>query len=363
MSDKTEQQRPQPRVHPSSPPSAASLLVRECLTLLQTRQFKSCEFLTTFLLSSLESNLTSSDRGGLKSDRDEEARLLESQTHYATALELLGDCLSQMSPPQHRRAVAYYRRATTMHQHFYSSSSARKATTLVMPHELLNDGKVVDTFKFRLPVQVKLQLKTFHCLLALQSYPEAYTLLNNLLVSPRTCIAQELRTFELSMEYANLCATINREKEAQVWYLDALRANPYALEAIEMLAALGAEQEVVSQAAQEGLTKRMQQSSSVAIYDERKHQDGDAMGNLAHPLVPIQDMIMAQFQVAGNQNTTALSKFRALAQRYPNNVRLLSKIALLEVRLLWIGIHCSVFDLNATHIISSLTNACSHNFA
>ena len=362
VNDKTEQQQQTTHVQPNSSPSAAALLVTECLTLLQTRQFKSCELLATYLLSSLESSLTPCEREGLKGEGSEEAVLQEYQTHYATALELLGDCLSQMTPPQHRRAVSYYRRAATMHQHFYASISTSGSMALVMPQQLLQDAKHTDGFKFRSAVQVNIQLKTFKCLIALQAYPEAFTLLHNVLVSPRTCIALSLRTFELSMEYANLCATLNREKEAQLWYLDALRANPYALEAIEMLAALGAEQDVVSQAVQDGLKKKMQQLSSQSrSTDEQQQQEGKRMGNMQHPLLPVQDILVAQFHSACNQNTAAISKFRALAQRYPNNVHLLSKIALLEVSQSIYIVIFSAPHATFTSPTRSLTK-CNHNY-
>jgi uncharacterized protein HemY len=44
-------------------------------------------------------------------------------------------------------------------------------------------------------------------------------------------------------------------------------------------------------------------------------------------------MVMAQFQAVSNHNPTALSKYRSLAERLPNNIHLLSKIAALEFHL------------------------------
>eukprot|EP00590_Aulacoseira_subarctica_P001792 CAMPEP_0172428916 /NCGR_PEP_ID=MMETSP1064-20121228/48284_1 /TAXON_ID=202472 /ORGANISM="Aulacoseira subarctica , Strain CCAP 1002/5" /LENGTH=467 /DNA_ID=CAMNT_0013173971 /DNA_START=82 /DNA_END=1485 /DNA_ORIENTATION=- len=141
-----------------------------------------------------------------------------------------------------------------------------------------------------------------------------------MLVNPMTKIPQELRTFELSMEFATLCMIIDLEKEARDWYLDALRLNPYALEAIEMLIILGADPNVLQHAIQIGLKHKNQlQADDNTEYIE--------------PLLPMQDIIMAQFHATCNQNPTALAKYRALAERFPNNIHLLSKIALLEFNL------------------------------
>jgi hypothetical protein len=271
----------------NSSSSVTSLLLKECQLHLQTRQYASCELLTGYLLSSFEA-----DTNSLASS---------SSFSYATALELFGDCLSEMNPPQFRRAVSYYRHAVTTFQHVNNNNN-----------EDSND--IVGSI-------VSVQLKMFRCLMKLKSYKEAYEIFNNLLVQPGL-LPPRLRTFDLSMEFATLCVTIDLEKDARHWYLDALRLNPYALEAIEMLAILATEQVQVQLAVQTGLEHK-----------KRKQQQQQQDGQNHHPLLlPLQDIIMAQFQAACNHNPTALSKYRSLAERFPNNINLLSKIAVLEVR-------------------------------
>ncbi len=279
--------------------SSAAVLLKECHLLLQTKQYASCELLTGYLLSSLEAD-TSCSRS-----------LLASLDDYATALELFGDCVSQMSPPQFRRAISYYNRALTAWQHNNNGSDNN--------HEqdaFAHDNNITKR-------SLTVQLKAFRCLMMLKAFKEAYEILNSLLVRPGN-LPDRLRTFDLSMEFATLCLTINLEKDARHWYLDALRLNPYALEAIEMLAILGTEQGQVQLAVQAGLerTKKIQ-------LQQPTKEGGEHTSVLL--LVPIQDMVMAQFQAASNHNPTALSKYRSLAERIPNNIHLLSKIAVLEV--------------------------------
>lgn len=266
--------------------AASPLLLKECLLLLQTKQYKSCEMLTSYLVSSVESSSSSTT----------------TSHHYAAALEVLGDCFSQMTPPQFRRALSYYRRSSLTWQHVSPDN-----TILVEDDSSSADLSLINV-----------QLKTFHCLMALKLFKEAYGLLNTMLVNPLTKIPQELRTFELSMEFATLCMVIDLEKEARDWYLDALRLNPYALEAIEMLIILGADPDVLQHAIQIGLKHKNQLQA-------------DDNTDYIEPLLPMQDIIMAQFHATCNQNPTALAKYRALAERFPNNIHLLSKIALLEV--------------------------------
>jgi hypothetical protein len=289
------QQQPQLQLVESSigASSAATVLLKECHMLLQAKQYASCELLTGYLLSSLEADTSGSSSSMLASFDD-----------YATTLELLGDCLSQMSPPQFRRAASYYSRAWKVWKHNGGENDP-------------DDGD--DTLPKRI---LTVQLKAFRCLMMLKSFKEAYEIMKGLLVHPGH-LPQRLRTFELSMEFANVCLIIDLEKEARHWYLDALRLNPYALEAIELLAIIGTEQGQVQLAVQAGL-ERTQKSQLHQLTEEGSE-------NTPLQLVPLQDIIMAQFQAASNHNPTALSKYRSLAQRFPNNIHLLSKIAVLEV--------------------------------
>lgn len=292
------QQQPQLQLVESSIDAsrAATVLLKECHLLLQAKQYASCELLTGHLLSSLEADISGST-----------SSMLASFDNYATALELFGDCISQMSPPQFRRAVSYYSRAWKVWKHNGGENDQ-------------DDDADDDTITKRI---LTVQLKAFRSLMKLKSFKEAYEIMKGLLVHPGH-LPQRLRTFDLSMEFANVCLIIDLEKDARHWYLDALRLNPYALEAIELLAILGTEQGQVQLAVQAGLerTKKSQL--------QQLTQEGSE-----HPppiqLVPLQDIIMAQFQAASNHNPTALSKYRSLAQRFPNNIHLLSKIAVLEV--------------------------------
>lgn len=179
------------------------------------------------------------------------------------AWAMLGDCAH--STLQYSRAISYYRRI-----HAYGSH--------------------------------KYRLKEAQCLQALGNVVEASSILE---VIPR-----EQRSLTIHMTLGNLYLATGRTSSACTSFLDSLVANPYALEAVEWLAVLGAEKSLVVEA----VTRGFKQSG----YDES--------------LMPAKELISAHFAKHRHQTASALQLFTKLEQHFPNNVYLLLKMATLMVR-------------------------------
>ena len=77
----------------STTPKASSPLKDECLKLLRAKQFRSCEIMTMYYLSSVSST----------------ADCIDIYAHKATAYEILGDCA--LNQDQLNRAVSFYKKA------------------------------------------------------------------------------------------------------------------------------------------------------------------------------------------------------------------------------------------------------------
>ncbi|KAL3944419.1 MAG: hypothetical protein SGBAC_001497 [Bacillariaceae sp.] len=145
----------------------------------------------------------------------------------------------------------------------------------------------------------KYRLKEAQCLQALGNVVEAYSVLE---VIPR-----EQRSVTIHMTLGNLYLASGRTTSAQECFLDSLVMNPYTLEAIERVAVVGTEKSRVVDAVTLGLKQK---------------------GNGAS-LIPIMDLISAQFAKHRHNTTASLQLFTELERRFPNNVYLLLKIATL----------------------------------
>jgi hypothetical protein len=120
------------------------------------------------------------------------------------------------------------------------------------------------------------------------------------------------RSLEMNMTLGNLYVSCGRNGAAIEAFLESLAQNPYALEAVEMLASLGADKNIVLDAIQRGFAAK-----------------GSPGGDDA--LVPVVDLVSAHFAKHRHQTALALQQFMTLERQYPNNVYLLLRIATLQV--------------------------------
>jgi anaphase-promoting complex subunit 7 len=363
--------------------SNTATLLNECFTLFQTRQYKSCETLVHYATSSIERALLNGSSSGGTDLNSQEATTAHadyySKLHallslHATALELQGDVLANAGAattngvtikPQTRRALCYYRRATQQqfhlhrmvisgpqkhkqqHTHKQSHNSIKTDPSLaskaimgiVAPdpnniHASVNEDIQRQQGSLTMsrvgasasPTQINLALKQVQCYLSLELYSNAYHMLHGLLVQSSTKLAQpEFVTFELCMQFATLCVACARNTEAETWFLKAVQKNPYCVEALEVLSGiLHVDRAAVTTAMEEGIQLKMAQHDS-----ERK---GSNINTCTEQMIaPLREMLAAMYVDSENQLLTALTKYRALLERYPNHVQLLIKIALLEL--------------------------------
>jgi tetratricopeptide (TPR) repeat protein len=115
------------------------------------------------------------------------------------------------------------------------------------------------------------------------------------------------------MTLGHLYVASGRHSDAIRMFLDALRLNPYALEAVEWLAILSADRNVVLELVEKALTQK---------------SGSDADNSSA---VPVVDLISAHFLMHRHQSKLALDHFMNLEKQFPNNVHLLLKIATLQL--------------------------------
>ena len=142
----------------------------------------------------------------------------------ATTLEILGDCAHHTG--QHRRAVSFYRRAAAR-RHVASASASASGGGGTAPSS-------ENPLSVRTASEASLLFKISRSLSGLGNIVEASSVLESVRRS------SPHRNLAMSMTLGDLYAASGRNREARLSYLDALRRNPYALEAVEMLAALGA---------------------------------------------------------------------------------------------------------------------------
>ena len=241
------------------PNTSLSPIEEECVELLRAKQYKSCEILASLELSR------------------------RSESHNtATLLELLGECCQETH--QYKRAISFYRKAALQRLMGGVSSTS----------------------------EAKLRWKEAQCLASLGSVIEASSVLE--------MVPRNLRTMGMSMTLGHLSVASGRQTDAIEAFLDSLRRNPYALEAVEWLAILDADRNAVLDAVEMGIQNRA---------TEATEQENATNGTL----VPIVDIVSAHYLMHRHQPTAALAQFEKLQQEFPRNVYLLLKIATLQLRL------------------------------
>lgn len=315
--------------------SRLSSLQNECVNLLRSRQYRSCEIVALFLLSSLERNISDRTISVLNKDgesyqgNDYVASLSHDKADsscLSITLEILGDCAHHTK--QYRRAVSYYRKASiqrTQQHHLDIGGNFSQHSINVTSH-----------------AEANLRLKEARSLSSQGNLIEAATVLEAIPShSP-------YRSHIISMELGNLYLSSGRSKDAKVSYLDALKRNPYLLEAVERLALLNADSTQIIAVVQDSLKNHdnLVKENQGTMSTTGSNLSDDLNGSLTVNIIPITDIISAHFLSHRNQrHSSAMNQWRKLDTIYPNNLYILQQIGIL----LW---HC--------HPIPSSTAAEKH---
>jgi tetratricopeptide (TPR) repeat protein len=238
-------------------------LQEECYRLLQSKQYKSCEILARMELSTAE-----------KQGRD-----------TRVAWSLLGECAH--ATQQYARAISYYRR---IQYAFVSGVSVS------------SQNYYANTYR----------LKEAQCLQALGNVVEASSVLER--------IPKVDRNVTMHMLLGNLYMTSGRTTNAAECFIAGLAQNPFCVEAIERLAALGADEQSVSSALASGMARKKM--------DEGENHDDYASASLVSAVRELAEALFAMYR---HKKATALQMLLKLERDFPNNVYFLLKIATLQV--------------------------------
>ncbi len=303
-------------------------LQAECKTLLRSKQYRSAELVGLLDLSSQKVQLEklvshSNDKNKSFSD----CKFATQNASLALTLEILGDCYFFTS--QHRRAVNYYRQAS-LRRHISCSSSPIKVSRKLL-HVIDNNDPTSESYLGTLSVksaaEANLRLKESRSLSALGTIVEASSVIENIQLS------SPYRTLAISMALGNLYVASGRYQDAIQAFLDAFSRNPFALEAVEMLAVLGAEVKDVKRSLERGLKNYEPASSSTDEEDhpteEEKSSQMEVISN--ENILPIRDIVSAHFLSHRNQLSSALSQYQKLGEMFPNNIFLLLRIATIQL--------------------------------
>lgn len=277
----------------SAPTEALASIQKECLTLLRAHQYRSCELVALFHLSSLEQSTYEYDGSTTQQQQ------LNNAVIEATTLEILGDCGHFQS--QYRRAVGYYRRAIQHRRSHFLSNHSSSALPM-------------DQAQTR--PEANLRIKESRSLTKLGNTVEASSILESSV--PKN---NPFRNFTMSLDLGNMYLISDRKSDARKSFMDALRRNPYALEAVERLAILKADRSEVVKCVGEGM-----------MHPSRVDKENDATTNKSSgALLPVQEVVNATFYShRTNHAASALSMWTKLNEEYPNHVFVLSQIAMLQ---------------------------------
>jgi len=184
------------------------------------------------------------------------------------AIQLLGDC-------------AYQQGEFTRARHWY--------------FQLYNFGENVARWKLS------------QCIKESGSLVEAATLLEQ--------IPPNQRTLPMLMMLGNLYVASSRKMAASQVFLDALKKNPYTLEAAERLAVLGTDRASIMSAIKEGMMAHGVQDINTNEW------------------VHIRELVSALVAKHRHQTVIALQQFEKLEREFPSNVYLIQRIASLQLQM------------------------------
>jgi anaphase-promoting complex subunit 7 len=151
----------------------------------------------------------------------------------------------------------------------------------------------------------KARWKDAQCLKECGSLVEAATLLEQ--------IPKQVRTLPMHMMLGNLYVASTRKMAASQVFLEALKQNPYTLEAAEKLAILGTDKLSIMAAIKEGVAAR-------GVHD-------------ANDWLPLRDLISALIAKHRHQTVIALQQFEKLEKDFPGNIYFLQRIGSLQLQM------------------------------
>lgn len=357
-------------------------LQSEAISLIRSKQYKSAEHIGTFALSQQQQAGQQLSTSNVTTDG----------VSLSITYEILADCSAKTE--QYKRALWLYRRAAGLRHvaastagispkngasvaasgggNFFTPGAAavptttrttrsKKAAVAALTNQDVSalqaqQGQLMKTINQALcPTEANLRLKECRCLAEMAKAGEGIGRANSITQEWATEAAQILdqsvpatspfRTYAHSMLAGELYSiTHGRTNEAKRTYLDALRRNAYCLEAVEMLAVLGAELDDVQKALADGValrTKKMEQKKKAenrASGDndddeggDENNMDTDDKDASGAALLPIQEVTSALFLAKKNNIVAALEAYRKLDAAYPNNAYILRKIATLQL--------------------------------
>lgn len=298
-------------------------LQRECVSLLKDCQYRSCEILALFDLSELEQNLSKSKHD----DGNDFDELRKIDISISITLEILGDCYYHTS--QHNRALSYYRKGA-LRKHLSCSLNNKYYKKKV--HRLSEISPSDSYNKVLSAAEANLRLKEARCLSALGRVTEASTVLEKMIVK-----TPKFESLAIVMKLGELYENSGRTGDAIKAYLKAISINPYAMEAIEKLSEMGAEEKHVVGFVKGGLVNRGVTNLSHSMDNERgsKNNEEEKHDESNKLLIPIQNIVSSQIQLHKNNFLSTMPLVMKLNEMYPNNLFVLQTIASLQVRSIW----------------------------
>lgn len=182
---------------------------------------------------------------------------------------------------------------------------------------------------YRRVVSHKYRLKEAQCLQALGNVVEAASVLERI---PRK--ERDLTIYTTLGTLYLMCGRINSACEC---FLNSLIKNPMTMEAIEWLAVLGMTDKVV---VLDAIDKGFEGIPG-----------GQGGKNAA---IPVKEFVDALFAKGHHQTSTALQKFRALGQKFPNNTYILLNMALLQVSKFQCQMSCCP-SFTHSHVVTTVS--------
>lgn len=160
----------------------------------------------------------------------------------------------------------------------------------------------------------KYRWKEAQCLSKIGSPVEATRILEE--------IPLDRRSLSVNMMLGDLYSANTRNLSATAAYLQALRQNPYTLQAVERLAQMGSDRNVILGAMKDGMSNKGIEESTEWAY--------------------IRELVSALTAKSKNQTTTALQHLTKLESEYKGNIYLLLKIA---------SLHLSANDIRSAELM------------
>ena len=324
-------------------------LQMECMTLIHYKQYKSSETVARFELSNLMVDFQKvyNSSSGDSMDKRRSMSIATKANTLATTLEIIADC--SFFTDQTRRALHYYRQAINYR---------RIASTHGCAHGALVQGKFRNDRAVLSTAEATLRLKESDCLSSMGELSEAIFSLENAFRLHST-----YRTLAVCMTLGNLYLATSKKADAIRSFTDALRLNPYAMEAIANLAIVGANKEDVLRAVSEGMQMKLTPCTTIKKQNRiqnKENRDCDPLNRsiTSHgqsitersqvqlvldknattslsstlPQLPVSQLVSAHFDSFSNNTKAALHAFQKLDKMYPNNIYILQSMAKLQLK-------------------------------